>query len=143
MALTIVPLVIGMNFTPFALAVADAFGVLGIGLDLGAMVVGAALALAIRLAADGLSGAESKGLEGLLTVTAGAGRQIIFSGDWFNGNPPGEQMSQAEYRICCKVPTASPPMGLLPAAWLRRLPAKMDPFLTGPNTPGRDATQGS
>ena len=76
-----------MSFTPFALAVADAFGVLGIGLDLGAMVVGAALALAIRLAADGLIGAESGGLEGLLTVTARAKRQIIFSRGCFKGNP--------------------------------------------------------
>jgi hypothetical protein len=72
MALTIVLLVIGMGLSPLPLAVADDFGVLGIGLDLGAMVVGAALALAIRLAAGGLIGPESGRLKGLLTVTAGA-----------------------------------------------------------------------
>ena len=69
-------------FAPLALAIAGHFGVLGIGFELGAMVVRAALTLAVRLAANGLIGPESGRCEGLLTETAGTKRQIIFSGDW-------------------------------------------------------------
>ena len=72
MALGIGPLIVRMGLAPLPLAVADDFGVLGIGLDLGAMVVGTPLALADRLAANGLIGPESRGLERLLTVTARA-----------------------------------------------------------------------
>ena len=50
------PLIARVGFAPLALAVAGDFGVLGIGLDLGAMVVGTPLALAVRLAANGLIG---------------------------------------------------------------------------------------
>lgn len=81
MALAIGLLIVRMRLAPLPLAVADDFGVLGIGLDVGAMVVGTPLALAVRLAANGLIVPESRGLERLLTVTARAKRQIIFSGD--------------------------------------------------------------
>ena len=67
-----------MRFTPFALTVAHNLGVLGVGLDLGAMIVAAATALAIRLAADGLVGTESGWGEALLTVTAGLGSENHF-----------------------------------------------------------------
>jgi len=80
MALAIVLLIIRMSVAPLPLAVADHLGVLSIGLDLGAMVVSAPLALAIRLAANSLIGPESSWLEGLLTVTAGTKRQSFSPG---------------------------------------------------------------
>ena len=75
------PLIARVRFAPLALAIAGDIGVLGIGFELGAMVLRAALALAVLLTAKGLIGPESGGCEGLLAVTAGTKRQIIFSGD--------------------------------------------------------------
>ena len=80
MALAVVLLILGMGVAPFLPAVADHLGVLRVGLDLAAMVFGAALALAIRLAANDLTGPELRWLEGLLTVTAGTTRQSFSPG---------------------------------------------------------------
>ena len=63
MALAIVLLIIRMSVAPLPLAVADHLGVLGVGLNLGAMVVGPSLALAAHLAANDLTGPESRWLE--------------------------------------------------------------------------------
>src|SRR5271169_2071195 len=107
-----------MSIAPFPLTVADHFGVLGVGLDLGAMVVGPSLALAVRLAANHLTGPESRWLEGLLTVTAGTRRQS-FSPRLFQRQSQKNRSFRARYRNCYRVPTASPPMGALLAPWLR------------------------
>src|SRR5580704_16463007 len=87
MALAVVPLIIRMSVTPLPLAVADHFGVLSIGLDLGAVVVSPPLALAIRMAANDLIRPEPGWLKGLLTVTAGTKRQSFSPGIVSNRDP--------------------------------------------------------
>jgi hypothetical protein len=87
MALAVALLIIGMSVAPLPLTVADHFGVFGIGLDLGAMVVGPPLALAIRLAANDLIRPEPGCLEELLTVTAGSKRQSFSPGIVSNHDP--------------------------------------------------------
>src|SRR5271156_3025511 len=87
MALAVALLIIGMSVTPLPLTVAAHFGVLGIGLDLGAMVAGPPLALAIRLAANDLIRPEPGCLKVLLTVTAGSKRQSFSPGIVSNSDP--------------------------------------------------------
>src|SRR5580658_1557360 len=87
MALAVVLLVVRMSVAPLPLTVADHFGVLGVGLDLGAMVVSTPPALAVRFAANDLTGPKSGRLERLLTVTAGTKRQSFSPGFVLNGNP--------------------------------------------------------
>ena len=133
MALAIVLLILRMSIAPLPLTVADHFGVLGVGLDLGAMVDGPSLALAVRLAAHGLIRPELGWLEGLLTVTAGTKHQSFSPGLFQRQSLEKNRSFRARYRNCYRVPTASPPMGALLVLWLRPVPAEMAPFFTGPN----------
>jgi hypothetical protein len=72
MRLPVRSLVIGMGVTPFLPAVVDHTRVDRVGLDLAAMVFGAAVALAIRLAAETLVGSILRWMERLLATTATA-----------------------------------------------------------------------
>src|SRR5271169_6579379 len=116
MALAIVLLILRMSVAPLPLTVADHLGVLGVGLNLGAMVVGPSLALAVHLAANDLTGPESRWLEGLLTVTAGTKRQSFSPGLFQRQSLEKNRSFRARYRNSYRVPTASPPMG---AYWPR------------------------
>jgi hypothetical protein len=63
MRLPVCLLVIGMGVPPFLLAIVDRLRVYRIGVDLAAMILGAPLALAWRLAADALVRAELRRFE--------------------------------------------------------------------------------
>jgi hypothetical protein len=56
--------------TPFPRTVAAAFTVFGIGGEFAPVIVSAPFSLALRFAADGLTGLELRGLELFLTVAA-------------------------------------------------------------------------
>jgi hypothetical protein len=78
-ALAILLLVLGMRLTPFALAVANDLCVLGVGLQLLAVVICPALALAIRRTANTLIGTILRSLKRLLAIAAATGRQAAIS----------------------------------------------------------------
>jgi hypothetical protein len=75
MRLPVRSLVVGMGVTPFLPAVVDHTGIHRVGLDLAAMVFGAAAALAVRLAAETLVGSILRWMERLL-ATAATARQM-------------------------------------------------------------------
>jgi hypothetical protein len=62
--------VIGIAGAPFPGTIPADFTVLGIGGNFGAVIIGAATALAVGLAANGLSALELRRLEDLLAVEA-------------------------------------------------------------------------
>ncbi len=93
-ALPVLLLIVGVGFAPLPLAIAHAIGVFGIGLDLGAVIVGSPSALACGLTANGLVGPELGGLEGLLAVTAGAKHQINTPGIVLTAIPRADQICQ-------------------------------------------------
>ena len=99
--------VIGIAGAPFSGTVPADLAVFGIGGDFGAVIIGAATALAVGSAADGLAGLELRRLEDLLAVEATPFTHMngVVSSrrhDW--------PLAAAEFRNCCRVATASPPM---------------------------------
>ena len=97
--------VIGIARAPFSGTVPADFAVLGIGGDFGAMIIGATTALAVGSAANDLATLELRRLEDLLAVEATPFTHM-------NGVVSSSQarLDQEEFRNCCKVLTASPPM---------------------------------
>ena len=91
---------------PFSGAVAANIAVLRIGGNLLSVVFGSALSLACQLAADCLAGLELRRLETLLTVAATPFTHIT------GVVSPGmdSAIPAQEFRNCCRVSTASPPM---------------------------------
>jgi hypothetical protein len=118
--------VAGALFAPLPRAFAASLGVGGIVGESLAAVVGAALPLASRAAADDLSGMAFRGLKRLQAMRAGARWQTNSSEVCFQRNLEGNQnlwldilspanvgRTGAECRNCYRVPTASPPAGRL------------------------------
>ena len=87
MALPVVLLIVGMRIAPLSAAVADHFGVLGVGLALAAPVIAAPPRLAFRLAAHRLVGAPRGRLKGLLAIRAAAWRDNHFLRGSFRVQP--------------------------------------------------------
>jgi hypothetical protein len=102
--LPIALLVIGVGLAPFAPAVADNFGVLGISSDSLAVIFGPPPFLAFRPTAHALLGMEFGGLERLRTKAATSAQQA--------GIPPNrsklDPSRKPEYRSCYRVPYRVP-----------------------------------
>ena len=101
--------VIGIAGAPFPETIATDIAVFGIGGEFGAVIIGAATALALGLTANGLAALELRRLEDLLAVEATPFTHM-------NGVVSSRRTSSAarpEFRNCCRVPTASPPMASL------------------------------
>ena len=114
--------VVGVLFAPFPGASAASLGIAGILSDFPPAVVAPASPLAFGAAADDLSRTALRGLKGLQAIRAKARRQTNSSKVRFIRKPGGDQTlnvaarsrqtrgRRAEYRNCCRVRTASPPM---------------------------------
>jgi hypothetical protein len=101
--------VIGIAGAPFSGTVAADVAVFGIGGEFTAVIIGAPTALAVGLAAYGLAALELRRLEILLAVEATPFTHM-------NGVFSSRRTSSAarrEFRNCCRVATASPPMASL------------------------------
>ena len=70
MALPVLPAVIGVILPPLLLTIADDLAIIGVGLQLAAMIVTTPPSLTIRLAADAWLRATEARLEGMLTIAA-------------------------------------------------------------------------
>src|SRR6266852_145863 len=113
--------VIAMASAPLAWAVAADLAILGIGGNLLSVILGATFSLTGRIAADHLAWLILRWLEKLLTVAAtpfihnrrcltqpAARRKPRESRAYSHRNRgPAAPFS---FRVCCRVPTASPPM---------------------------------
>ena len=101
--------VVGIAGAPFPGTVATDVAVFGIGGKFASVIIGATTALAVGFAADGLTALELRRLEDLLTVEATPFNHM-------NGVVSSRQTSSPapeEFRNCCRVFTASPPMASL------------------------------
>jgi len=110
----IVLLIAAMSFTSLPPAVADHLSVFGIGHALLAPVLVTPLGLTRRSTANGLVGTVFGRLEGLLAIRAAAWRDNHFLRGMFGPQPLRKADPSARrrrYRVWCRVPTASSPMG--------------------------------
>jgi hypothetical protein len=99
----------GIAGAPFPKTVAADVAVFGIGSEFTAVIIGATTALAVGFAADRLAALELRRLEILLAVEATPFTHM-------NGVVSSRQTSSpvaSEFRNCCRVATASPPMASL------------------------------
>ena len=89
---------------PFPRTVAATLAVFAVGGETAPVIIAAASPLACRIRAHHLSGPELRGLECPLAVPAAA----------FFHEARCRRSQRPTFRNCCRVCTASPPMGLLP-----------------------------
>jgi len=101
--------VLGVAGAPFPRTVAAPFAIFGIGDELFLVLISTPFPLASGFAADGLAGLELRWREELLTVAA---TPLTHNGGCLIGEKSASP-NLPEFRNCCKVSTASPPMAQL------------------------------